>query len=180
MYASTSRRRRGLGWPWTYAPNDGRGGYDAYPDGCNIKYVPTGDGALKWSTESGPCGVRAPLTDGDLPWIDKNGTRHQGVSNAERDWMYAQWGRTYDPNHTQNRAANSDEIALARAALRSSAPQIDNLDSAGIKLTDVAAAGTTPAGTTPAGKTPAALSDSNMPLVIGGAVGAFLLWKAFA
>ena len=116
MSVATARRHRGLGYPWSYVSNDGTGGMDNYPDGCSITYLGKG-GVLVWQSESGCSGpVRAPLTDSDLPWIDRSGVRHEAMSPAERVFAYEHQAEVFG-GAPGNRAITQEELAKLRAMM---------------------------------------------------------------
>ncbi len=107
----------GLGYPWSLNTT-GIGGRDVWPDGCTQIYDWRDDVMVFREDVSGSCGVRAPLTNQDKDWIDRNGVRHAGITKAERDWMYDQWGRVYTAGITDvNLPATEAQIIQARAAL---------------------------------------------------------------
>lgn len=102
-----------LGWPWSL--NQRRmPGLDVYPDGCRVEWDYR-DGVLIW--KSG-CTGRAPLTDQDLDWIDSDGVRHAGLTQAERDMSHKLYGgNQLTAATTKNEPMSADQLAEVRAAL---------------------------------------------------------------
>jgi len=203
MYAASTRRTRGLSGPWS-ALHTGTAGNDNWPDGCSNFWEYGTDGIIRFV--KGGCPQRGPNADRDHPWIDEQGKMHLGVGDEERELQHYVTSRqdkytpdaysqlkarlayiqaqreagvavpqqavlyAADPTHTWMGSAGNAAFVPAGTLADSSTSgkmqtQIGPADSAGIKSKDDAV-------------TPPA--DSNMPLLIGGAVGAFLLWKAFA
>jgi len=156
-----------LGYPWSWNPMPGQGGRDVWLDGCEQVYQ-WKDGLMVWTEGNDVCGIRAPLVNQDIDWIDRNGARHAGVSKEERDWMYQKWGANYVAGVTDvNQPATPEQIAQARAALGRPKIVMESkpADSAGIQ----------PAETAPLSDTaPVESSSGSTTMFLLG--GALLLW----
>lgn len=94
----------------------GQSGRDVFPDGCVQVYRWQDGGFLQWSEDNGSCGIRAPLTNQDIDWVDKNGTRHAGITKAERDLLFHLYGEIYNAAQ-QNVPATDEQLARVRQML---------------------------------------------------------------